>query len=180
MTPAIQTASGRYFNFVQPRVEDVSILDIAHALSNIARFTGHARAFYSVAQHCVLVSRIVPREHALAGLLHDAAEAYVGDVAAPLKQLLPQYKEVEARVEATVLCAFDIGDVLPSCVKAADMVALATEKRDLMCDSPIEWGILNGVHAVAERIRPMSPTMAKLAFLERFIQLRGYERQTDL
>lgn len=81
----IQTFSGRQFFPLEPRVEDVCIEDIAHGLSNLCRYAGHCECFYSVAQHCLLVSRVVPREHALRGLLHDASEAYLIDVPRPIK-----------------------------------------------------------------------------------------------
>jgi 5'-deoxynucleotidase YfbR-like HD superfamily hydrolase len=68
--------------------------DIAHALSNICRYAGHTKRFYSVAEHCVVMAELFPDE-AKAALLHDAAEAYFGDLPRPIKQMFPQFREME-------------------------------------------------------------------------------------
>jgi hypothetical protein len=169
MGPTIQTSSGTYFDFIDPDSSEFTIEDIAHALAHICRFTGHVRTFYSVAQHCVLGSFLVPPEHARAFVLHDAAEAFLGDVSSPLKQLLPDYKGIEARVEAAVLKRFGLPPVLPLCIKAADLVMLATEKRDLMprSDGP-KWEVLQGYHPLPERIIPWGPEHAREMYLTRF------------
>jgi len=170
MSPTILTRSGRYFDFSDPEKSHIDIDTIAHALANLCRFTGHTSSFYSAAQHSVLVSHIVPTEHALAGLLHDATEAYLGDVASPLKALLPDYKALEHRVEAAVLGHFGLSAELPHCVKWADMVALATESRDLM--PPHEpWECLISIPPSALQIIPVEPYIARRLFLARFHEL---------
>ena len=174
MTPEILTRTGHYFNFLAPEQSHIDIGTIAHALANICRFTGHTRHFYSVAQHSVLVSQLVPKEHALAGLLHDAAEAYLGDVATPLKQLLPDYKVIEARVEAAVLNRFGLGPVLPPEVKQADLCALMIEARDLMPDQARDWDFgspARGVARFAEEIDHISINDARMLFLARYFEL---------
>lgn len=167
----ILTHSGRKFNFAELHPDAVDIHDIAHALSHIPRFTGHTRAFYSVAQHSIMVSDLVPPEHALVALLHDATEAYINDLAKPLKEMLPAYCRLERRVWVVIAEKFGLPIHLPRCVKKADLTALATEKRDLCTAHSEAWACLEGVPAVPERVYPLTPDLAKEAFLRRFTEL---------
>jgi hypothetical protein len=179
VTPNILTYQGRYFDFLDPQVKDVSIIDIATALSRICRFTGHTSCFYSVAQHSVSVSRIVPPEFALQGLLHDAAEAYLGDVSTPLKQLIPEYKVIEHRVERVICRAFDLPFPLDPSIKQADLRMLVTEKRDLMPrvlmrsseTDEVAWFPFAGVEPLEESVYPVCPSKAKRMFLDRYAEL---------
>lgn len=173
MTPTILTHSGQYFSFETPEKSRIDIETIAHALSNLCRFTGHTTQFYSVAQHSVLASYLVPPEHALVTLLHDAAEAYLGDVAAPLKQLLPDYKAIERRVETAVLAHFGLSADMPACVKRADLIMLATEQRDLLPPIDHEWETLAGVTPLERKLTPLQADAARAWFLARFEELTG-------
>lgn len=133
----IQTASGRAFSLTAPDPADVDLGDIAAALSKIARFNGHTRRPYSVAQHCCFVASIVPEEFALHALLHDAAEAYVGDIVTPLKKIVPLFSVIEARVHRAVCKQFGVTEEIPVCVIEADRIALATEVHQLLDGVPV-------------------------------------------
>jgi hypothetical protein len=172
--PWIQTYTGKKFDFLNPDVDSVCIEDITHSLSNICRYTGHVKSFYSVAQHSVLVSLAVPEEDALSGLLHDAAEAYLTDISKPLKVLLPEYCRLEDNVWLKIAEKFNLPEILPASVKDADLRLLATEKRDLMSDCGSSWKITDGVECFKDKILTWGPDHAEFMFLKRFKELSGF------
>lgn len=135
----MQTYTGRRFYPADPRPDEVEPEDIAHALSLLCRYGGHVDRFYSVAEHCVLLSEAVAPEHALAALLHDATEAYVVDVPRPLKLMLPAYREYEDRVWYAVARRFGLDLILPAEVEAADTRILLTERNALMSRTRYPW-----------------------------------------
>jgi len=168
------TATGRKQHILAPVLADIVIEDIAAALAKMCRFGGHCRVdcFYSVAQHSVLVSQLVPDELAFVGLMHDAAEAYLGDVIRPLKVELPDYKAIEALWEHAIAVRFRLPFVMPPEVKLADMVALATERRDLVIEHDWRWVIdRERVKPAVARIAPLEHREARQLFLERFEDL---------
>lgn len=128
----MQTYTGRVVDLTRFNEEDLCVEDIAHSLSQIIRFTGHAMAPYTVAQHSLLVAELLEPRHRLWGLLHDASEAYLGDVASPLKSLLPEYKVLEEKFQKVIAGRYDLPWPMPKEVKDADRQALMTEKRDLL------------------------------------------------
>lgn len=178
----IITSTGRKFWPVQPRAEDVLIDDIAHALAQCARYAGHAPMFYSVAEHSIYVSRwvlecglVIPRLRLFA-LLHDAAEAYLGDMTRPLKRRMPQYREVEDRVMACVWDRFGFTateiDRFTAPTKIADGALLATERCQFFKDKhPIDWTPPG--RPIDQYIACMPWEIARAAFLERFYELGG-------
>lgn len=176
----IQTYTGRQFWPLDPWAEDVCIEDIAHALSNQCRYTGHTREFYSVAQHSVAVANYVGRRWAEYGLLHDAAEAYLIDLPRPLKREMPDYKRAEEKVLEAIFCHFGLPWPMPAeCqaeIEQADLVLLATERRDLMAPPPRPWVSTENVSPSPYRIKPMSPKAAKAQFVSEYKALvhRGW------
>lgn len=174
---SIQTASGIYFHLVEPRVDDVSILDIARALSQINRYTGHTRVAYSVAEHSVRASKLVDHSYALIALLHDAHEAYVGDMSRPLKALLPAYREIEQGVQRVVLEAFGLPAWIPTQVHWADRYMLAWERRDLMLEQETPWAATAEIEVkYAPCLEPWGADEAMERFLDRYHELTGADR----
>lgn len=167
----ILTHTGRHFDLVDPQPDMINVLDIAHGLSNCCRFAGHSSHFYSVAQHSVLASRIVPAGYELEALLHDASEAYLGDVTRPLKLLLPDYRAIEQRVEAAIRAAFGLPSRQSDTVTHADRVMLATERRDLMPQDADEWAVLHGITAMDKRIHAVNNNHAKSQFTTRLLEI---------
>ena len=169
--PTILLLSGEYFDLAEPEACAFQVSDIAHALGNICRFTGHTQRFYSVAEHSVICSHMVPPEDAMAALMHDAAEAFIGDVSSPLKSLLPDYKAVERRVEQAVWSRLGLPLTLPPSVKIADRRALAVEQRVCMGNGD-ECGNGEPSDEDCALIRFLSPEDARAAFLDRYHDLR--------
>lgn len=170
------TASGRRFYPVAPHAADVCIEDVAHTLSNICRFGGHTSRFYSVAQHSVMVSKHVPGPLAIYGLLHDAPEAYVGDMIRPLKEQVPQFAKIEEAVWRAVLQRFDLAHPTPALwqyVKDADNKALVTERRDLLPrQNSTNWREdEQGVEPYPDKIRALPPYEARVEFMVRWREL---------
>jgi len=166
----IQTANGRKFDLLSPKPEDVDVYDIAHALSNICRFQGHCKWFYSVAQHSVHVAELVSTPYKLDALLHDAGEAYYGDITRPQKAIWHQatqgnYTAWLKRIDSVIAMALHLSMPMSDCVKYADDIMLATEARDLMGPPPEPW-----VAMPPPRLLPIVPWTPTIAF-QQFVLL---------
>lgn len=172
----ISTRSGRNVSLLNPSAGQIEIGDIAHGLAHQCRFNGQTSKFYSVAQHSVMVASILPKELKLAGLLHDAAEAYLGDIVQPLKALLPEFDLIESRFMAVIAERFDVRLLQDPRIKQADLIALATERRDLMPMEQMDWPVLSGVTPLSATIQPLPPDKALSSFLHSFFQLHGEHR----
>ena len=174
----VQTRLGHAFDPRVGKISEIALEDIAHALSNICRYNGHCRKFYSVAEHSVLVSRIIAKmwpddhESILAGLMHDATEAYVGDVTTPLKVLFPKFMELEGQLAEDIAKKFKIkwSKQTSDRVKIADLTALSTEARLLFGDVS-KWAAIKVYEPQNDLLEsgfPMSPEAAKKLFLKEF------------
>jgi uncharacterized protein len=178
--PFIQTVSGRRVNPFAPEPAAIDIGDIAHALANQCRFGGHCRRFYSVAQHSCLVAdltsgRRADAETALWALLHDAAEAYLGDVPHPVKhnsELGRIYRDAEHGVHQAILQRFGLPLTPPAVVAEIDRAVLAAERQVLMV-AAWDWPELEGIEAAELAIDPWQPEQAAREFLERYDWLGG-------
>lgn len=167
----LTTWTGMQVNYLNPSTDQIEIEDIATALSRESRFAGHSMHFYSVAQHSVVCSSIVPDELALEALLHDAAEAYLKDIPSPLKCLLPDYQKIEERFDRVIRKRFCLPEAHSDEVKNADQVILVTEMRDLL-----GWKVHHRISPIAPlgiSIKAVSPDVARDMFIRRFNYLVG-------
>lgn len=175
----IETYSGAQFHINDPKFD---LLDIAHALSQQCRYTGHTSHFYSVAEHSVLVASIVDKLQLgspFEGLMHDAAEAYLSDIASPWKALLPDYKILEARIETPLRKHYGVPAQMSDGVKKADWLALFLEADQLIPSRAKDWIAPPGIKETFEEIRGKfaihgyESDIAKWKFLDTFAQYKN-------
>lgn len=169
--PTVLTHSGNVFHYITPMHSLLEVEDVAHALANQCRFGGHTKAFYSYAQHAVMVSRLVPAEDALHALFADAAKALIGNVQTACKPLLPDYQRLEERILRAVYAHLHLEWPTPPSVHVAALVMRATERRDLLPPNGKPWPELIGVQPLPDRIVPELPQQAKDLFLHRYESL---------
>jgi hypothetical protein len=165
--------TGRQIWALDPTPDQVCIEDIAHSLAYQCRFGGHCLTFYSIAQHSLLVARLVPERLALIGLMHDATEAYAQDIVRPIKRNITGYREIEQAWAEVIDDVFALGGLLaalPAVVKEMDTVALRTERRDLINHRSPRWNI-DDIEPDETPVVPMEPRIAEIAFLARFDSL---------
>ena len=175
--PYLQTVSGRRVNPFDPAPDEIDIADIARALGNQCRFGGHCRVFYSVAQHSVIVSELVEQrggdaEDVFAALMHDASEAYLGDMPHPIKHRSPlgaAFKAAEEHLEQAIRERFGIKDGVPE-IKQADRALLATERRVFSAEN-WHWPELDGVEPLDLELVAWPPDEAVVAFRRRYAEL---------
>lgn len=178
----------RFYTF-DPQPEDVKIADIGHSLGLQCRYNGNCRRFYSVAEHCCLLSDYVrPRGwhnlegpwpgkwigefkyDALVALMHDAAEAYIGDLIRPVKHRMQQFKELEALIEAVVFPSLGLPAEIPAWMRELDSRILCDERAQVMLTDHNEWST-DELDPLGVRIRFWPPARAEFEFLRRFFEL---------
>lgn len=169
--PDILTITARYFDYLAPHLCELSVREITQGLSNECRFAGQCIEFYSVAQHSVLLSYIVPKHLAMQGLVHDGGESVLKDIPKPLKNLLGDYQIIERSVEEPLFASFGLPAKLDPAIKKADIVMRVTEQRDLMPAHSGPWHGSGGAQPLAKRIVPWSPRRSRYEFARRYQEL---------
>lgn len=169
----MQTSLGIAFRPLTPDPDLIDGFDIAHALGMLCRYNGHCSRFYSVAEHCVLISEAVSPENALWGLLHDATEAYVGDMVRPLKRSgrMQAYIDAEDAVMRAICDRFGLPHECPAEVHEADLRILNDERIALMAPPPLPWVSSELVPPLGVTIDGWSPDEAGRRYLRRLNEL---------
>ena len=172
--PTILLAGGNYFDLIDPAGSTFTIGDIAAGISKACRFSGQCHSFYSVAEHSWHASHLVPGHLAFAALVHDAQEAFIGDVTRPLKSLLPDYKAIERRIERVIDDRFALGGLSDHpLVKRADMQMLAAEQGAMMPNHDDSWPCLAGIDVPTVAFGWWDAGKASQKWIDRAFQLLG-------
>lgn len=174
----METYTGRQFHPLDPDPEDIDIVDIAHALSQVCRYGGHSRFHYSVAQHSILVAEKAHPVNALRALLHDATEAFLGDMIRPLKKdsRMWRFVEAEAAVEKAICAKFELPyPIVNAEIKRLDNQILLDERRDVMAPTKNEWRLEEG-EPLGVTIERWTPEMARVHFLRRFEEYSRWQK----
>ncbi len=168
----IRLESGRYLDLLNPKPDDIVIEDIAGALSRICRFGGHVSRFYSVAEHswhaCAQARADgLPVEYQRAALLHDATEAYLGDVVKPLKVLLKDYQWIEGAFTHVILERFRLSRSVAmwDAIKEIDQAMLIAERKALFSRDGVAWAGESDVRSLPVQVRCWNPDQARWEFL---------------
>lgn len=191
MDPTINTVDGKLFSYKAMNFGDLTIEGMASALAKICRFGGHCTEFYSVAEHCVIVSNLVPRSIALLGLIHDLHECVMGDMPSPLKSISPEYKALEkkaAKALQDVLCTWPMYPVDHRVVKKADTLLYLAEREKIMPQLPLdhpEHGYIplpppgtpdaHTLEVAKSRIRCLDWRAARDLYLARWTELKSHD-----
>jgi uncharacterized protein len=186
----IETFTGKRFGFLDPQENEVEVYDIANALSKSCRYVGHVSDFYSVAEHCCHLydfywDRRTQLDHedghgvdygvrARTVLMHDASEAYLADIARPVKKILPDYQALEAKIEGMLAQKFNLIYPFPVWLKELDTRILLDERKMLQPFASYEWAVDKiGVKPLGVKLQCWSPAQAAREYLHRYNQCKS-------
>lgn len=169
----IETVAGIQFHFLNPSPDEININDIANSLSKQCRYTGHVKQFYSVTEHCCLlfdfawVNKNRSIQELRTMLMHDASEAYLTDLARPIKYYMPEYKTLEAKIEKVISEKFDLIYPYPSWIKELDTRILLDERKQAMNPSNNVWAV-DSLEPLGVTLNFWDPEKACKEYLKRY------------
>lgn len=167
----IMTVSGVHFYPLDPRPNEIKLTDIAHALANLCRYTGHTHQFYSVAEHSIRVAQALPPALQMVGLMHDASEAYLSDISRPMKPFIARYQDIEQKLMLAIGHKFGFVWPMPPDVKAIDDHIIADEGAALMPEP--EFWVMRYGPGLGREVDAQPPHVAKAAFLQAYRMVRA-------
>lgn len=177
----MQTFTGRRFYPLAAQPEDVDIVDIAHHLSMVCRYGGATKFHYSVAQHSILMAQVAPQEHKLRALLHDAPEAYVGDMIRPIKKdrELSPFRDIERGVELAICNALKLEyPIANSVVHDLDTRILLDEREQVMTHTEDDWQVRGDPIGVT--IDEWKPAYTRQRFLRAYENYCAWHNETGV